>query len=67
MNSDNRSSHLLGCIIGFTVAMILILWFFYGCDCRDDWIWGQCGQEQAQQKVIEEGAEGYNIIGSPSD
>ena len=30
MNSDNNRSHFLGCIIGAIVALMLILWFFYG-------------------------------------
>ena len=65
MNSDNRSSHLLGCIVGLIVAVMLIVWFFYGCD---NWMFpgGWSGQDQARKKCIEEGCDGYNVIGSPS-
>jgi len=30
MNGDKTSSHLLGCLIGFIVSVLLIIWFFYG-------------------------------------
>ena len=30
MNGDKVSSHLLGCLIGFIVAVLLVIWFIWG-------------------------------------
>ena len=69
MNGDNRSSHFLGCIIGAIVALMLIIWFFYGCD---NWMMpgGLAGQYKAYrdcQKKDADCGDVYNIMGSPSD
>ena len=62
------NGRLTGCIIGFVVAVMLIIWFFL-VSC-DNWMMpgGWTGQYKAYRDCQKKGnCDVYNIMGSPGD